>query len=358
MRFERAFEPTRLAVAVAKMACVGLLSACSGYPSSQSAPAIISAEFTQVSAPASGVTSKKLSTLYAVNILENAVTIYGGKSMRFLRSVSVDEPASEIAIDASGHLYVANDDDAGSVSIFSNRGRQLFATITDGINEPHAVALDPSGNLFVANFPNVNEYDSKTFALTRIIKGQEQHLLACDKSGNLYVANGHAISVYSPGKTVPTYKIALKGGIDLSYPFAMVFDPAGNLYVALGYDNSVKVYAAGSNKALRTITAGISYPAGLAFDSSGNLYVANAQSNGTAQDGNDVTVYAPGGTSVSQTISEGMDYPVGLAFDGAGNLYVSNTLSNSINVYAPGGTSPQNTITHGLDRPTTLLTGP
>jgi sugar lactone lactonase YvrE len=357
VRSDALFNPTRLRAVLVTSLCVGLLTACNGNPSSQSVLGIAPAKVTQRSVPASSA-SEKLPPLYALSIIENAVTIYGGKSMRFLRSVSVDKPASEMAVDASGHLYVANDDDPGSVSVFSNRGKHLFATISDGINEPHAVALDPNGNLFVANFPNVNEYAARTLSLIRVIKGQEQHLLACDTSGNIYIANDHAISVYGPGETVASYKIAIKGGRDFSYPFAMTFDTAGNLYVALGYDNSVKVYAAGSSKLLRTITAGISYPAALAFDSSGNLFVANAQSNGTSKGGNDVTVYAPESTSVSRTISDGMDYPFGLAFDAAGNLYVSDTLSNSINVYAPGSISPQNTITQGLYRPSTLAMGP
>src|SRR5580692_3428453 len=48
-----------------------------------------------------------------------------------------------------------------------------------------------------------------------------------------------------------------------------------NLYVANVNTNAVNVYAAGTQKVLRTITYGVYGPVALAFDSLGNLYVLN-----------------------------------------------------------------------------------
>lgn len=40
------------------------------------------------------------------------------------------------------------------------------------------------------------------------------------------------------------------------------------------HEGTVTVYASGSTKVLRTITQGVYYPYALVFDGSGNLYVA------------------------------------------------------------------------------------
>ena len=94
--------------------------------------------------------------------------------------------------------------------------------------------------------------------------------MALDASGNLYVANilNNTVSKFAPGSTTPTATLT-----GLQNPQALAFDGSGNLYVANVYGNSVSEFAAGSTTPTATLN-GVTFPCGLAFDPSGNLYVA------------------------------------------------------------------------------------
>ena len=153
---------------------------------------------------------------------------------------------------------------------------------------------------------------------------------------NLYVVNytGNTVTVYAPGKTSVKRTISKH----LKTPVTMVFDRAGNLYVANYYGGGGKghicVYSPGRGLLLRRIWQGVHFPVALALDGSNNLYVANLEGGGTLK--GSVTVYAPGSTTVLRTISQGVDFPYALAFDNLGNLYVANNPAQTVTVYCPG----------------------
>lgn len=64
----------------------------------------------------------------------------------------------DLAIDSTGRLYVANDNldraggpHGGEILVYAPGGSTPIGTITQGIDIPVALALDPSNNLYVAN---------------------------------------------------------------------------------------------------------------------------------------------------------------------------------------------------------------
>jgi DNA-binding beta-propeller fold protein YncE len=138
----------------------------------------------------------------------------------------------------------------------------------------------------------------------------------------VYVCDGGAGAIFK-------YSTNGTGGVfarnSLSNPQGMIFDKAGNLYVANAANNTITKYAA--NGAASTFAADpgdnsvLSYPEGLAFDTNGNLYAANSASdtiekfttNGVAS----LFVADPGDHSA-------LNSPEGLAFNTNGNLYVAN----------------------------------
>jgi hypothetical protein len=248
---------------------------------------------------------------------------------------------------ASANLYVVNSI-GPSVTVYAHGRKTLFQTISQGINNPDALAFDSSGNLYVANDgctfssckpiapPTVTVYaPGSTKVLRTIKKGMDNPAaLVFDGSGNLYVANdgcpasscrhvvGSTITVYAPGST----KVLRTITKTVDQPFALAFDGSGNLYVANYGVNTVTVYAPGSTKVLRTIEKGVDRPDALAFDGSGNLFVANypCRFASCRNMASSVTVYAPGSAKVLRTISQGVASPLTLAFDLSGNLYVAN----------------------------------
>ena len=99
------------------------------------------------------------------------------------------------------------------------------------------------------------------------------YALAVDSSGDLYVANydNSTVEEFASGSTTPS--ATYSAGV--SKPYALALDSSGNLYVANYGNNTVEEFASGSTTPSATYSAGVSKPDALALDSSGNLYVAD-----------------------------------------------------------------------------------
>ena len=217
-------------------------------------------------------------------------------------------PAGAIAFDKTGYLYAISD--YFEVSVFAPPSRLLVRTITNGVYEPLALAVDRSGNLYVANGEN-GDY------------------------GN--------IAIYPPGSVTPSRTIT-EGIYD---PESLAFDSSGNLYVGNGlYADSVTVYSP-SGALLRSIVDGVRDPESIALDSHNDLFVANTEDGA----GRTVTVYAPGKTKLVQTITDGIDCPQSLTIDSTGNLYVANNANGTATVYAPGSRKLMRTISKKVGAP-------
>ena len=202
----------------------------------------------------------------------------------------------------SANLYVVNGI-GPSVTVYARGHKTLLQTISQGINNPDALAFDSYGNLYVANDgctfssckpiapPTVTVYPPGSTKVLRTIKrgnGQSSRrprIRRISQSQTLQTT-GVRLSLMSACRTVYGHRLRPnpgqheellanhheKGGAN---PFALAFDGSGNLYVANYDENAVTVYAPGSTKVLRTIEKGVERPDALAFDGSSNLYVAN-----------------------------------------------------------------------------------
>jgi len=274
------------------------------------------------------------------------------------------------------------------------------ATIISGSNTgfetPDQLVLDSTGKIYVANFvgaaaPGVIGDGSVTIyaadsngnmAPVAVIAGADTGLknpsgVALDASGNIYVANSGggstetgSVTVYpagSNGDVSPSATIA--GTIadhddGLAVPSAIAVGPDGKIYVANSDGGpsgvgSITVYAAGANGDVSPIAAitgdvlgdnnaGLSGPQSIAVDSSGTIYVANESVIGGGTKGS-VTIYpagSNGNVTPSATIAGDntfVDIPSGVAVDAHGNIYVSNPENDLtdfpagvITVFAPG----------------------
>jgi len=159
--------------------------------------------------------------------------------------------------------------------------------------------------------------------------------LVFDNAGNLYVASD-AAGAYSIEEFAPDGSMTIFANSGLSNPSGLAFDAAGNLYVANPRNHTVvKFTPDGIGTVFADASDGLDQPVDVAFDTAGNLFVSNAR-GGPTQTGS-IMKFTPDGVG-SVFADSGFHTAFGLAFDSAGNLYVSNYTSSTIEEFAPDGT--------------------
>jgi streptogramin lyase len=135
-----------------------------------------------------------------------------------------------------------------------------------------------------------------------------------------------------------TADISLKGGpLEGGFPRAraLAFDPSGNLWVSVGFNDKIVRYTPAQISTSGSPTPGVELtglngPLGLAFDGAGNLWVAFSGEDRVARynasrltasstSSPDLVIEALTPPPVIGTLSS----PLGLAFDASGNLWVN-----------------------------------
>ncbi len=250
-----------------------------------------------------------------------------------------------LAFDSLGDLFIADsgnnairrvDASSGIISTVAGSGGNAgYDGLGDGgpalqaiLNSPSQIAVDPSGNLFVADsyYNLVRKIDAKSGNITVVAGGGNNP--GTDGFGN----GGPAL------------------GCNLSEPSGVAVDNSGNLYIADTGNNMVRfVNSAGVVNALAgNGVAGLSgdwqvatqatlrSPNGLGFDAAGNLYVADTNNNVVrkidAASGIISTIAGHGTVGLNgQTFSNAVLYsPMSIAADGAGSLYIADYGNNVV----------------------------
>ncbi len=268
----------------------------------------------------------------------------------------------------------------GQLNLTSNA---IVSPTASSLYNPIGTAVDGSGNLYVADNANLRVlyYAVGSTTATRVYGDGGLYTTACtprhcgvgyfygvngvalDSSGNLYIATPNWVTYYAGGSTTYTriYNGGVTGATALTLPAnAVVVDGSGNVYIADG--SRVVYFPAGSTTATRvygqagsftTNTANnggvsadsLSTPRGLALDASGNLYVADSANNR-------VLYFPAGSTTATQvwgqpdfvssgsgTSATALFVPAGLALDPGGNLYVADSSNNRVLYFAAGSTT-------------------
>lgn len=217
-----------------------------------------------------------------------------------------------MAFDATGNLYVAHIVPAQIMEFApgANGNATPIRNITGaatGLAVVYGVALDPAGDIVVVNAePGAQPVEifapsaQGNVAPTHIIGGAATGLLgssaftpeavAVDASGNIYVAasgsGGGEIAVFAAGVygNVAPARTITGASTGISDPLGIAVNASGQVYVSNNKSNTVTIYAAGASGNVAP-TGGFTTPttnlAMLALDQLGNIYLVD-QSGGVA----------------------------------------------------------------------------
>jgi sugar lactone lactonase YvrE len=237
-----------------------------------------------------------------------------------------------------------------------------------GLSEPTALAIDGSGNVWLANYNNaVSEFSPTGTALSPAggFTGgglEESFALAIDTAGHVWVCNEQSSAAVNSGLGTLTELApdgtALSGangitGGGLDFPVAIVPDAAGHVWVT-NFGNSTLSEFAGDGTALSPAAGftggGLSFPVGLSIDAAGNVWVAD-------QGANQISAFSSTGAALSPAsgfTGGGLDVPQGIAADANGHVWVSNYYSASISEFNNRGvplSPPGGYVAGGLATP-------
>lgn len=227
-------------------------------------------------------------------------------------TTSIDLPTG-IATELAGNVYIASFERAleitpsGTISTVAGSGN--FGYIIDGVDARQAVliaesvALDGKGGLYLsdANANKVRSVDLTTFLISSV------------------VGNG---SIGFSGDQNPA------SSAELTFPYGLAFDAAGDLYIAdVGNERVREVLSSNSNivtvagtsfaDGSPATSAFLNHPFGLAIDATNNTVVADTGDY-------EVRRYAPGGSIGPFGQLPPFTTPLAVALDQSGNFYISD----------------------------------
>ncbi len=198
-------------------------------------------------------------------------------------------------------------------------------TLHSGFGSPNGVAVDGSGNVFVADAGNA-VYEVPTAGGYNTVQPLGGGFsgptgVALDASGNVFVADSgnHAVKEIPPGCISASCVKTLGGSFGFYRPYGVAVDGSGNVFVSDAGNNAVyEIPAAGGYTTVNALASGlITNPTSIAVDGSGNVFVVSGWSV--------YEIPAAGGyATVNALANSPYYYPTGVAVDGNGNVFYSS----------------------------------
>ena len=273
----------------------------------------------------------------------------------------------------------------GTAGFTGDNGQAIAAAL----KQPNSVAVDASGNIYVADTNNARIRMISPSGIITTVAGNGTAGcsgdggpataaslslptgVTVDAAGNLYIADYQASvirKIAMPGGIINTIAGkcfqggefgdgALATSAILNQPSGVAVDSAGNVYIADTNNNVIRKIThsngnistvagfgnqqgfAGDGGSATASGAALFFPAGVAVDSAGNIFIADTGNNRirevTASNGQINTI---AGTGISGSIGDNggpaksaqLYKPSNIALDSSGNLYIADPLTNRV----------------------------
>jgi len=294
-----------------------------------------------------------------------------------------------IASDKLGNVYFADSNNnrirkvTPEGNIFTIAGTGTAGSTDTGIattsqlSLPEGLAIDNSGNVFIADINNSKirkvTPDGTIFTIagtgtagnkdTGIATSSQLFLplaIAVDSPGNVYIAEGpnHRVRKVTPEGTIFTIAGTGTAGIkdtgiattsQLNTPTGLAVDLLGNVYIAENNNYRIRKVtpdgsiftvagtgAAGNTDTGVATSSQLNTPQALAVDSLGNIYIGdsgNHRIRKVTPDGSIFTVAGTGtagNTNTGIATTSGLNFPRGIAVDNSGNMYISDFFNSRV----------------------------
>ena len=310
-------------------------------------------------------------------------------SIAVLDSLPSFNSPSGVAVDAAGNIFVADYGNnlirkiapGGIVTTFAGSGNAGYIDGTGTLasfTQPTGIAIDASGNLFIADAgDNLIREISPAAAVTTIAGSDSTGSVnaagtassffdpmgvAVDAHDNIYVADAgnNMIRLISQGGNVTTFAGTLNTGTStvlspFNNPTGVAVDAGGNVFVAnFLYSTIMKISPGGVVSTYAGIdtlkgsangpaaSATFYYPNSVAVDAAGNVYVSDGVNNLIRKISPDGTVSTLAGSGLAGSVdgtgtAASFNYPAGLTVDAGGNVYVADSNNNLIRKITPAG---------------------
>ena len=293
---------------------------------------------------------------------------------------------TDVAVDASGNIYVADTNNnkirkITSTGVVTTIAGSDVAGSVDGAGTsaqftgPAGIAVDGMGNIYVSDNNKIRKITSAGIVTTlagtdlagyadgagALAQFNYPRGLSVDIAGNIYVAdtNNHKIRKITTTGIVTTLAGSSNGFANgtssvakFDSPKGIALDLLGNVYVAdtnnhkirkISTAGLVSTFAGSINGSTNGTGAAaqFSYPTGITVDSSGNLYVADNATNRIRKITSTGVVTELAGSSYGYLNGTGtsakFSIPEGLAVNTSGIVYVADTNNNTIRKITASG---------------------
>jgi len=285
-------------------------------------------------------------------------------------SASALNNPSGVAVDASGNLYIADTYNQRVLKETFSAGSYTESTVpTSTLAYPYGVTVDGSGNIYIADTGNNRvlketlSAGSYTESMVSTSTLASPFGVAVDGSGNVYIADTYNQRVLIETLSAGSYTESAVPTSALSGPYGVAVDGNGNVFIADFYNRRVlkETLSVGSYTESTMPASSLSGPEAVAVDGSGNLYIADWGYDGL---NSQVLKEALSGSSYTESIvpTSSLSDPFGVAVDGSGNVYIADSGNNrvlkedfadppslSFTATAPGATSSDSPQTVTLE---------